>query len=149
MRKNTLSEKNLSLDVANYLKLKKLIYRFDLAADLVLTQGQKAKHKRLQMAYRGYPDLFICEPVGVYNGLYIELKKDKSEVFLKDGITYKKATKKVKNAKGAIVEVYDHIQEQLKMQQRLRDKGYCVVFGFGLSDTINKIENYLKGIEIS
>jgi len=145
IKKNRIpKEETLAIHIAHFLKAKKLIYRFDLAADIKLTQGQAAKHKKLQMKERGYPDLFIAEPKNGYAGLYIELKKDKSEVFLKDGITYKKAAKKVKNKRGVVIEEYDHIQEQLKMHDKLRAKGYKVVFGFGLKDTIEKIEEYLS-----
>ncbi len=132
-------EQNISLQVAEYLKLRKILYRFDLAADLKLTMGQAMRMKKLQMDFKGYPDLFLCEPRVGYHGMYIELKKNKSEVFLKDGITYKK--KKIKRGN----QVYDHIQEQVLMQERLRDKGYFVVWGFGFEDTVEKIDLYLSG----
>ena len=56
------SEHNLYEQLARYLQLQypNVIYRFDIAADLKLTPGQAAKHKRLHPE-RGYPDLFIAE----------------------------------------------------------------------------------------
>lgn len=56
------SEHNLYKQIARYLQLQypNIIYRFDIAADLKLTPGQAAKHKRLHPE-RGYPDLFIAE----------------------------------------------------------------------------------------
>lgn len=136
-------EENISLALAKYLKLKNLIYRYDVGADIKLTMGQSTKFKRLQMDKRGYPDLFIAESSKGFHGLYIELKKNKSEVFLKDGKTYKKKKIAIKS-RGRIIGHYDHIQEQVKMHERLRGKGYCVVWGFGLTDSIEKIEEYLK-----
>ena len=131
-------ESRLSEDVAKYLKAKNITYRYDIA-DMKLTMQQAVRMKKLQMNQRGYPDLFICKPVGKYSGLYIELKKNREEVFKKDG-GYKQ--KKVYKNKIAI---YDHIQEQVKCQEKLRENGYCVVWGFGLKDTIEKIETYLEG----
>lgn len=57
------SEHNLYEKIARYLQLQypDAIYRFDVGADIKLTMGQAAKHKRLHPE-RGYPDLFIAEP---------------------------------------------------------------------------------------
>lgn len=138
-------EESLAIKISHFLKAQypKVIFRFDIAADLKLTQGQASKHKTLQSG-RGYPDLFIAEPKNGFAGLYIELKKDKSEVFLKDGVTYKKATKKVKNRSGVIIKEYDHIQEQVKMLDILNKKGYKAVFGFGFDDAKDKIKDYFS-----
>lgn len=140
------NESKLSEQVAEYLKLHKIIYRFDAGADIKLTMPQAIRMKKLQMSQRGYPDLFLAEPIGKYHGLYIELKKDRSEVFKLNG-EYKKKRIAIKRG-SKVIGWYDHIQEQLKCQQMLRDKGYCVVFGFGLKDTIEKIAKYTQGKEI-
>lgn len=131
-------EETISLKLARYLKIQypKLIYRFDIGADVRLTIGQATKVKALQMNDRGYPDLFIAKSSKGFHGLYIELKKDKSEVFLKDGVTFKKRMNK-KTGKC-------HIQEQHEMHERLRAEGYQVLWGFGFDDAINKIKDYLE-----
>ena len=131
-------EEELSLKLAKYIKLQypKLIYRFDIAADIKLTMGQARKNKALQMTDRGYPDLFIAKALKGFNGLYVELKKDKSEVFLKDGVTFKRRVNK-KTGKC-------HIQEQHEMHERLRVEGYKVEWGFGFEDTIDKLNKYLR-----
>ena len=134
-------EAKLSENVADYLKSQNILYRYDIA-DMNLTAPQAGRMKRLQMTQRGYPDLFICHPSGIYHGMYIELKKDESEVFNKNG-TYKKKRISIKRGK-VVIGWYDHIQEQLKCQELLRAKGYHVVYGFGFKDTIEKIIKYLK-----
>lgn len=97
------SEHNLYEQVARYLQLQypDVIYRFDIAADLKLTPGQAAKHKRLHPE-RGYPDLFIAKPKEVkvktalgggyilveaktLSGLYLEIKTESNSPYKKDG----------------------------------------------------------------
>ncbi len=132
-------EARLSEKVSEFLQKQypKVIYRFDIA-DLKLTMPQAVRNKKLQGDRKGYPDLFIAKPSKGFHGLYIELKKDKSEVFKKDG------TYRVKWVYKNKVKQYDHIQEQVKMHERLRAEGYHVVWGFGLDDTIEKIRDYMK-----
>ena len=133
-------EFKISLDIAKYLKAKKIMYRFDIA-DMKLTMNQAVRMKKLQMDERGYPDLFICEPVGKYHGMYIEVKKDISEVFKQNGELKQKWV--YKKVGGRSVKIYDHNKEQYDMLKKLSDKGYCAVYGFGFRDTIEKIEKYL------
>ena len=147
--------------IADYIKVRypNVIYRFDLAADLKLTIGQARKHKRLQK-YRGYPDLFIAEPVkpeascreltkeerkeveeklgdldGIscvkylqsYYGLFIELKKEGTRIFKKDGTLV----------------ADEHIREQFDMLAELRNRGYAAEFACGFDEAKKIIDEYL------
>lgn len=125
-----MSEHEVYKYVALYLQAQHpdVIYRFDLAADIRLTPGQARKHKRLHPT-RGYPDLFLAEPVGKYHGLYIEIKKDGESPFKKDGTLKKDA----------------HLEEQQEMLERLEFRGYKAVFGVGLGEVIDLIDEYLEG----
>lgn len=116
--------------IADYLRYQypQVIYRFDLAADLKLTMGQASKHKRLQR-YRGYPDLFIAEPVKGYSGLYLEIKVENTRIFKRDG-------KLVAD---------EHIREQYDMLEQLRKRGYAAEFGIGYDNTKKLIDDYMKG----
>jgi hypothetical protein len=120
-----------------------VIYRFDIAADLKLTMGQAAKHKRLHPE-RGYPDLFIAESSenidskdwnsivrewGFYFGLYLEIKTEANSPYKKDG-TLKKD---------------QHLEEQAKMLEKLRERGYKAEFGIGLDGCKQIIDEYLRG----
>nr|DAY09188.1 MAG TPA: Nuclease [Caudoviricetes sp.] len=151
------SEHNLYEQIARYLQLQypNVIYRFDIAADLKLTPGQAAKHKRLHPE-RGYPDLFIAEPkiakarCGVltdeereelekgmefisvkiqqnYYGLYLEIKKDGEKLTKKDGSWRT-----------------PHIAEQAEMLERLRQAGYKAEFGVGFDECKQIIDEYIK-----
>lgn len=136
------SEHNLYEQIARYLQLQypNVIYRFDIAADLKLTPGQAAKHKRLHPR-RGYPDLFIAESSenvnsndwnsivrewGFYFGLYIEIKKDGEKLTKKDGSWRT-----------------PHIAEQAEMLERLRQAGYKAEFGIGFEGCKLIIDDYL------
>lgn len=133
------SEHNLYEQIARYLQLQypNIIYRFDVGADLKLTMGQAAKHKRLHPT-RGYPDLFIAEsstniwdsPVrewGLHFGLYIEIKKDGEKLTKKDGSWRT-----------------PHIAEQAEMLKKLRERGYKAEFGIGLEGCKKIIDEYLR-----
>ena len=138
------SEHNLYEQIARYLQLQypDVIYRFDLSADLKLTMGQAAKHKRLHPE-RGYPDLFIAKPKeikvktalgGGYSlvetnplgGLYLEIKKDGEKLTKKDGSWRT-----------------PHIAEQAEMLEKLRQAGYKAEFGVGYESTVKIIRDYL------
>ena len=138
------SEHNLYEQIARYLQQQypDVIYRFDIAADLKLTMGQAAKHKRLHPE-RGYPDLFIAKPKeikvktalgGGYSlveakplgGLYVEIKKDGEKLTKKDGSWRT-----------------PHIAEQAEMLEKLRQAGYKAEFGVGYESTVKIIRDYL------
>lgn len=132
-----MTEHQMYEQIARYLQLQypDVIYRFDLAADLKLTAGQAAKHKRLH-PHRGYPDLFIAEPKTTtytmeYTGLYLELKAEGNSPFKKDG-TLKKN---------------EHLEEQNEMLENLRDKGYKAEFAVGFEEAKQIIDEYLGGKE--
>lgn len=122
------SEHNLYEQIAHYLQFQypDVIYRFDLAADLKLTPGQAAKHKRLHPT-RGYPDLFIAESSSKDHGLYLEIKTESNSPYKKDG-TLKKDK---------------HLEEQAEMLERLRARGYKAEFGVGYESTVKMIRDYL------
>lgn len=130
-------EKRLSYSIAKYLKLKypNIVFRFDIGADLKLTIGQANIVKNKLFHKRGYHDLTILEPRSEYHGLLIELKKNKSEVYLKNGEVRRRYNKKTNSC---------HNQEQLNHLKLMRSKGYFADYGFGLKDTIEKIEKYMS-----
>lgn len=138
------SEHSLYEQIARYLQLQypNVIYRFDVGADLKLTPGQAAKHKRLHPG-RGYPDLYIAESSenvnskdwngivrewGFYFGLYLEIKTESNSPYKKDG-TLKKD---------------QHLEEQARMLEKLRARGYKAEFGVGFEGCKKIIDEYLR-----
>lgn len=122
-------EANLHMQVVNYLKLQypHILFRTDFAAGIKMTMGQAVKHKKLQKC-KAWPDIFIAKKNKFYSGLFIEIKKDASQVFLKDTITIKRD---------------EHIKEQFEILQVLQVEGYKAVFGCGFSHIKRIIDDYL------
>jgi hypothetical protein len=129
-------EKKLSYRVAEHLAVfyPDVEFRFDVAADMKLTKGQAVICKQKLRHNRGYQDLTILEARGGYFGLLIELKKDKSEVFCKDGRIKKKYDKKTDS---------DRNLEQFNHLSKMRSKGYFATYGFGFEDTERIISEYM------
>ena len=146
-------EHSLYEQIARYLQLQypNVIYRFDIAADLKLTPGQAAKHKRLHPE-RGYPDLFIarsgevvfgpCNDRLLVYGLYLEIKKDGTK------LKRDKDAKKILKGETKIRKKGDwwdkHVEEQAEMLERLRQAGYKAEFGVGLNECRQIIAEYLR-----
>lgn len=79
----------------------------------------------------GWPDTKICEPIGKYCGLMIELKRipetQGQSIYMQDGS----------------LKANEHIENQSEMHQRLRNKGWYVVFSQGANEAITVLEAYL------
>ena len=103
-----------------------ILWRFDLAADVKTTIGVAMRFKEMN-PHLGWPDLFISEARGGYHGLYIEIKKDRSEVFTKSGTLRKNR----------------HIREQAIIHEELRRRGYRVEWGFSFEGITSLIDSYL------
>jgi hypothetical protein len=86
----------------------------------VMMKKQRSTHKQ--------PDMIILQPKGIFHGLILEIKKDRSEIYLKDGSMSKSK----------------HIQEQNATLVMLRELGYCAMFACGFDDAKSKIDNYMS-----
>lgn len=104
-----------------------LIFFSDMSG-LKTTIGTAMQMKLLRSS-KSIPDLFVANPIGVYHGLFIEIKKDRDEIYKKDG--------KLREN--------EHILEQAAMLDRLSHLGFMAVFGCGLSDCIKILDDYLEG----
>ena len=120
-------EESLQIAVARYLRLQypNIIFRSDTAAGIKLTMGQAVKNRAMQSG-RGFPDMFIAYPNNGYHGLFLELKKDRKEVYLQDGSISRNK----------------HIQEQLSILNKLREVGYMAEFACGFDEAKSIIDNY-------
>ena len=79
---------------------------------------------------RAWPDMFIAEPKGEFHGLFIELKKE--------GVRLKKL-----NGDWAT----SHVEEQARVLDELRERGYKAEFAVGFDEAIELIDSYLGGVK--
>lgn len=127
-RKKT--EERLQIQICTWLKFAypRVIFTCDLSSGMGMTIGQAVKAQQMRSS-KGLPDLFIAEPRGKYNGLFIEFKKEGTKIFKPDGSLYSN----------------EHISNQYLILNQLQQKGYRAVFAVGLTDAMTKINTYLRG----
>ena len=125
-----MKESELQVAVADYLRLRypNVLFHSDFGSGIKLTKGQAMKQKRQNGGRRGWPDMTVAQPVGKYHGLYLELKKDKTRIFKKNG-EYSS----------------DHIAEQGCILDHLRLAGYRAEFAVGFEEAKEIIDEYLGG----
>jgi hypothetical protein len=85
----------------------------------VMMKKQRSTHKQ--------PDMIVLQPKGLFHGLILEIKKDRAEIYLKDGSLSKSK----------------HVQEQYATLLMLRDLGYCAIFVCGFEDAKKTIDSYM------
>lgn len=137
-------EIDLQQQVADYIRLQYpgAIFHSDFGSGIKLTMGQAIKQKRLNGGRRSWPDMFLAEQsvrhedvsdhaIGEWNyaGLFIELKREGTRIFKKDG-------KLVAD---------EHIREQFDMLHDLRARGYAAEFACGFDEAKKLIDDYMKG----
>ncbi len=110
-----MKEYELQKSICKYLELKNILFCGSMGGQYQIFKSQRIKSK--QTGYKkGFPDMFIYEPKGPYNGLAIELKT-----------SIGKPTK-----------------EQKEWNVALNKRGYKAVITYGLQETLNEIDKYLK-----
>jgi hypothetical protein len=124
-----MSEKSLHRAVCDYLRYQYpgVLFNSDLSGSMKLSMHQAVQLKSLRNK-RGYPDLMIYEPRGIYHGLFIELKKEGERLYKKNGQP-----------------ASPHIEEQIGCLLELRMRNYKAEFAVGFEMAKEFIDNYLRG----
>lgn len=122
-----MTEADLQLAICDYIRLKYpgAIFNSDGAGNNV-SMAQAGRNTRLR-SDRGYPDLFIAEPRGKYHGLYLELKREGTRVWLRNG----------QLADDEQIRLQEH------MLERLQQRGYAGDFAIGYKEAVDKIDIYM------
>jgi len=141
-RKSSKAEENIQIAFCKYVKVRhpEVIFFCDLTSGMKLPMHVAARNKIMRSS-RGMPD--FC---AMFRGkvMFLELKKEKAEVYNQNG-TFRK--KEIIVKKGSIViEKYDHVQEQEAMLKRFRSMGFYAEFGLGLDDCIMHIDKWVKKV---
>ena len=121
-------EERLQTAVSTYLKTQypNVVFTSE-SSGIRVSMGVAVQMKRQRSKHK-LPDLIILEPKGNFHGLCIELKKNRKEIYLKDGSL---STKK-------------HVQDQKNTLDLLESKGYKAVFGCGFDEAKEIIDNYMN-----
>lgn len=107
------------------------IFNLDLSGvNLSKTQSGLAKAMR---SSKGFPDFVLYEPKGKYHALFIEIKKEDTDL-----------CKKKPDVHGYYPYADDHIAEQAEMIEQLKSKGYLAMFGIGLIHCIEIVDLYMR-----
>lgn len=128
-----MKESDLQIKVADYLRYKypHVLFHSDFGSGIKMTKGQAVKQYRQNGGRRGWPDMFIAQPVGIDGkticGCFIELKKEGTRIYKKDGSP---AT--------------PHIAEQLKVLEELGQRGYYCYIVAGFDQAKEVIDDYLE-----
>jgi hypothetical protein len=123
-----MKEEKLQIAISTYLKVQYPdVYFMSDSSGLRLPMGLAVKAKK-QRSKHAQLDLVILEPRGSFHGLILELKKDNSEVYKKDG-HFRKS---------------EHVEAQNKSIEHLIDKRYFCCYGFGFEHTKEIIDLYLE-----
>lgn len=126
-------EESLQKRVCSYLRKEypQAIFRSDYAAGLQLTENQARIMHQINSC-RGYPDLFIATPSRGYHGLYLELKREGTTIYVTRG-----------PQKGQM-SVDLHIREQAAVIQQLNGLGYFARFAVGYEKACKIIDWYFE-----
>jgi hypothetical protein len=130
-----MSEKTTHRAICDYLRLQypKVLFNSDLSGSMRLTIGQARAFKNLR-SNKGFPDLFIMESRNGFHGLFIEIKKEDTEIYCK----------RKTDVDGRPAMADDHVREQAEVIRILESKGYKACFAVGFSEAKQIIDTYLK-----
>ena len=129
-RKNNQKERRIQLQVCDWLKstYPDLIFMCDMASGMRLSIGQAMVGKRMRSS-KALPDLYIFHRgfESNYCGLVLELKKDFSSVYKKNGE----------------LRTIKHIKEQATILEKFRNNGFVAQFITSLEQEKELINNYI------
>jgi hypothetical protein len=121
------NETNLHIAIANYIKLQypNVIFTSE-SSGIRLSIGQATQLKRMRSS-AGLPDLWLLEPRKGYHACLLELKKEGTTIYKKNGELRKDK----------------HLEEQEKILSKLQEKGYFAKFVVGFNDAKAVVDFYL------
>lgn len=123
-------EYKIQLALVDYIckKYPNVEFRSDLGG-IRLPMGLAVKAKKLNGGRKAWPDFFLAEPMGIYSGLFIEIKKDREAIYCKDNTMRQDK----------------HTKEQSEKLASLRKSGYRAEFCCGIDECIELVDEYLGG----
>ena len=121
------TETNLHIKIAYYIKhtYPDVIFTSE-SSGIKLSIGQAVMLKKMRSG-RALPDLMLFEARKGFNGMFLEIKKEGTSIYKKNG--------EIKRDK--------HLKEQEEVLRRLTDKGFFAKFVVGYKNAVALIDYYL------
>lgn len=131
-------EEKEHISFAEWIQWKYPELRFNVdCSGMRITMGLRMKLKRMRSHHKKL-DFFLEEPRGDYSGLYIEIKKDRKSLFMKNGSLRPRVKTLTDGTK-----VDDHKEQWLEILD-CRRRGYAAFFACGKQQCIETLEKYLS-----
>ena len=121
------TEEQTHIAICKYMKLQYPNVLFSSESSGLRVTISQAKRLKAMRSCSGLPDIMIFEPRKSYYGLFLEVKKEGSVVFKKDG--------SIRSDK--------HLKEQEEILFQLQQKGYFAQFVIGFDEAKSIIDYYL------
>ncbi len=122
-----MKETNLHIRICHYIKHQYPKILFTSESSGLRVSIQQAKLLKKMRSCAGLPDLWILEPRKNYYGMFLELKKEGTTIYKKNGD----------------IRADKHLQEQEEILHQLQQKGYFATFSIGYEETKALIDYYL------
>lgn len=127
-----MTETQLQKAVVQYIQLQysdSIVISDPNGIKLTIGQAKQLKEMRLP-SDGGHPDLWVFQPKGIYYGLFIELKKEGTELYKKRPFPLEWKS--------------EHLEKQHTLHNRLRHNGYYGGFAVGFDNAKKMIDDYFK-----
>jgi hypothetical protein len=122
------TEEQIHIAICKYIKLQYPNVLFTSESSGIRLSIGQAKRLKAMRSCSGLPDILIFEPRKSYYGLFLEVKRDGTKIYKKDGDLRKDT----------------HIQEQEEILHRLKQKGYFAEFVVGFDEAKSIIDFYFS-----
>lgn len=123
------TEQNLQVAISQYIKLQypDVIFTSE-SSGIRLSVGQAVMIKKCRNPSKALPDLWILEAKKGYHACLIELKREGTKIYKRNGDLLRDK----------------HLAEQEEVQHRLKNKGYFCEFAVGFDEAKSIVDYYLK-----
>tara|TARA_Y100001937_G_C7109226_1_gene326695 strand:- start:913 stop:1290 length:378 start_codon:yes stop_codon:yes gene_type:complete len=121
------TEEKTHIAICQYIKLQYPNVLFSSESSGLRVTISQAKRLKAMRSCSGLPDIMIFEPRKSYYGLFLEVKKEGTKVFKKNG--------EIRSDK--------HLKEQEEIIFQLQQKGYFAQFVIGFDEAKAMIDYYL------
>ena len=122
------AETSIQIALANYIvtEYPDVQFHSDYGSGTKLSFKQSSEQKAVNGGRSGWPDMLIAQPIGRFNGLFVELKKDGERIYKRD-----------------LSPASEHLAVQIDVLRKLSRCGYCVALAVGFDEAKRVIDSYL------